>query len=97
MTQAQYALNLQTAAPPNQTVFQAIGAGIGNNAAHEIGHQLGVAGDDDSINTYNSGSCDGSKAPWVFTSVGPDGKTPISWEGKSAESLQSIVSPGGTH
>jgi hypothetical protein len=39
MGQAQFALK-QTNGTPTDSLLQAIGEGIGNNAAHEIGHQL---------------------------------------------------------
>ncbi len=96
MAQAQYAVNA-TNGSPTDTLLQAIGEGIGNNAAHEIMHQLrnrflpsgkvvpGAWMDDDSINTYNGESCDGSKAPWVYTGVGPDGITAIHWEKDNAD------------
>ncbi len=97
MEQAQWALNLQTATP-TPSLLQSIGEGIGNNAAHEIAHQLKsrsgqlVAGmDDNSTDTYNSGGCSGAKAPWVFTGVGTDGTTPIHWGTISDQSLTNIL------
>jgi hypothetical protein len=103
MAQAQYALN-QTNGTPTDSLLQAIGAGIGNNAAHEIGHQLknrfltsGIVGgglwmDNNSVDTYNGGSCDGSKAPWVYTGIGTDAnKTPIHWEDAADQSWANIL------
>jgi hypothetical protein len=97
MEQAQWALNLQTATP-TPSLLQSIGEGIGNNGAHEIAHQLKsrsgqlVAGmDDNSTDTYNSGGCNGRKAPWVFTGVGTDGTTPIHWGTSSDQSLTNIL------
>lgn len=104
MSQAQYALNM-TNGGVTDTLLKAIGEGIGNNAAHEIAHQLknlfsrfgkvvGNMGlDDDSVDTYNGASCDGSKDPWVYTGVGTDAdKTPIHWEmGNADVSLRNIL------
>jgi len=100
--EAQWAVN-GTDGSPTQALLQAIGEGIGNNAAHEIAHQLvnrfspsgevigGMGLDDDSINTYNSESCSGSQAPWVYTGVGPDGHTPIHWGGSADQTLTNIL------
>ena len=102
MEQAQWALNLQTA-QPTQDLLQAIGEGVGNNAAHEIGHQLttgfsasgevvgGMGLDDGSVNTYNGANCAGGSAPWVFTGVGTDGQTPIHWGTNADQSLTNIL------
>jgi hypothetical protein len=102
MSQAQYATNSTNGSPTN-TLLQAIGEGIGNNAAHEIAHQLkngfpskvvgGFGLDDNSTDTYNSSSCDGTNAPWVFTGVGTDpNRTPIHWEAGNADaSLTNIL------
>ncbi len=105
MSQAQYAVNV-TNGSPTGTLLQAIGEGIGNNAAHEIAHQLknrflnsgkivgaGLWMDDNSLDTYNSASCDGSNASWVYTGVGTDAnKTPIHWEQGNADvSLTNIL------
>jgi hypothetical protein len=102
MEQAQWALNLQVA-QPTQDILQAIGEGIGNNAAHEIGHQLttgftpagevvgGMGMDDASQNTYNGASCNGATNPWVFTGVGTDGQTPIHWGTNADQSLTNIL------
>jgi len=84
----------------------AIGEGIGNNAAHEIAHQLatayrtseklisGMGLDDSSIDTYNGAECLGDKAPWVYTGIGTDG-VPIHWGTSADQSLTNIL--GNTH
>jgi hypothetical protein len=103
MEQAQWALNLKTGQPPPSLV-QATGEGLGNNAAHEIAHQLnndtrfafkvvgGLGLDDSSIGTYNAATCAGLDAPWVYTGVGTDGVTPIFWEtNNAAQSLTNIL------
>jgi len=87
MENAQFALpitlvTLQDAqnALSNITLMKAIGTGIGNTAAHELGHQffIGVGMEDNSINTYNGKlGCDPAQAgsgPWNY------GFGPISWE-----------------
>jgi outer membrane protein assembly factor BamB len=104
MSQAQFALNIQTASStPTQAVLLAIGQGIGNNAAHEIAHQFSnyahftrkgyvVADlDDSSLDTYNGGTCDGGKNPGIFTGVAADGVTKIHWETTAAQSLENIL------
>jgi hypothetical protein len=102
MSDAQYAVN-QTNGNPTGTLLQAIGEGIGNNAAHEIAHQLknlfsrfpvvnGMGMDDSSIDTYNGSGCDGSKQPWVYTGFGTDAnKTPIHWGDAADQSLMNIL------
>jgi hypothetical protein len=104
MSAAQYAVNA-TNGSPTDTLLQAIGAGIGNNAAHEIAHQLktkfsrfpgkvigGMGMDDKWIDTYNGSGCDGSKQPWVYTGFGTDAnKTPIHWENVADQSLTNIL------
>ncbi len=103
MAQAQHAVNITTATPtPTQleTLVRAIGEGIGNNAAHEIGHQLvnffnrfpgkiinGMDMNDNSVDTYNGGSC---ADPAVFTGVGTDGITRIHWSTNADQSLTNI-------
>lgn len=60
----------------NAALIKAIGAGIGNNSAHEIAHQfLGLTPGmhDGSQNTYVGGDCDGSEAPCVY------GRGAIQW------------------
>jgi hypothetical protein len=99
--QAQYAIG-DTAGTPTQAMLQALGEGIGNNAAHEIAHELvnalSTSGkiiknmdlDDASTGTYNSASCDGSDAPWVYTGIGTNGAE-IYWEGDADQSLKNIL------
>jgi hypothetical protein len=109
MTFAQIAVNIgisnPTQAQLNQ-LAQAIGEGIGNNAAHEIAHELvtrylasgkilnGMDLDDQSLDTYNGGDCGGSTAPWVYTGSGNDGvhpgQTPIHWSPNADQSLANI-------
>src|SRR5271165_1131129 len=98
MGQAQWALPIQlfTAqdvqnALQQANLMKAIGAGIGNNAAHEIAQQfLGSASgmDDSSTNTYNGAGCDGSKAPWVY------GIGTIHWENVTANALANKLGSG---
>lgn len=100
MEQAQWALPVQlyTAqdvqnALNSVALMKAIGSGVGNNAAHEIGHQFFLAGygmDDASTSTYNGKGCDGEIAPWVY------GFGPISWESLTANAWQSALG-GGWH
>ena len=99
MEQAQRALNLQSQTPTN-ALLSALGEAIGNNAAHEIAHQLNnvpsalrnglvVLGlDDGSVDTYNGAVC---TDPSVFTGVSADGKTPFHWGSDSDQSLQHIL------
>jgi len=78
-------------------LMNAIGTGIGNNAAHEIAHQflLDEHGmDDSSLNTYNGQGCDGLDEPWVYTGVGTDG-APIHWENVTDQGLQDALKSGG--
>jgi hypothetical protein len=90
MEQAQYALAVQTGTP-NNSLLRAIGTGIGNNAAHEVGHQLRLKGmDDSSVGTYNAGECSGAADPSIYTGVTPQGN-PIKWEDQSAQSLHKII------
>jgi hypothetical protein len=87
MENAQWALpitlrNLQDVqnALSNVILMKAIGTGIGNTAAHELGHQffVGSGMEDNSTNTYNGKlGCDPAAAgsgPWNY------GFGPISWE-----------------
>jgi len=102
MTNAQYAVNAASG-NPTQTLLDAIGEGLGNNAAHELGHQLvnnflstgkviaGMDLGDSTPDTYNSESCSGSVAPWDYTGIGTDGKTPIHWESDADQSLVNIL------
>lgn len=102
MQEAQHAVGITTSTPTADQVnriVQAIGEGIGNNAAHEVGHQLvieftrfqkivaGMDMDDNSLGTYNGGSC---TDPAVFTGLGADGHTPIHWSGNADQSLVNI-------
>jgi hypothetical protein len=101
-TEAQYALN-ETAGNPTPELLAALGQGIGNNAAHEIAHELVNAGstsgkivnlmdlDDSSQDTYNGADCSGSNAPWVYT--GTSGGVPIHWEKDAATSLSNVFGP----
>jgi hypothetical protein len=101
MEQAQWALPLvlRTAqdvqsALSSTALMNAIGTGIGNNAAHEIGHQFfgraGTGMDDSSTHTYNGQGCQGDVAPWVY------GTGPIGWEGVTANAWKNRLS-GGWH
>jgi hypothetical protein len=98
---AQDAVN-DTAGTPTDALVAAIGEGVGNNAAHEIAHQLVNARskpgniinqmdlDDASTDTYNGMACDYT-APWVYTGIGgPDGTTSIHWESDAAQSLKNL-------
>jgi hypothetical protein len=101
MEQAQWALNLQTS-QPTEGIVESIGKAIGNNAAHEIAHQLvtvylptgkiigGMGLDDNSIDTYNSGmGCTGLDTPWFYTGIGTDG-VGIHWGPSAVTSLTNI-------
>lgn len=101
MEQAQWALQLVLKTPQdvqnalgNIALMNAIGTGIGNNAAHEIGHQFfgatGAGMDDGSKNTYNGQGCSGQTAPWVY------GIGPVSWEDVTANAWQKTLA-GGWH
>ncbi len=82
-------------------LVEAVGEGVGNNAAHEIAHQLsntflssgkiihGMDLDDSSHDTYNASDCHGATAPWVYT--GSDGTSPIHWESDADRSLLNIL------
>jgi hypothetical protein len=72
-------------------LMKAIGAGIGNNAAHELAHQFLLyryGMDDQSTSTYNSKDCEGDKAPWVY------GFEPIHWGTVTAEALKKALGSG---
>jgi hypothetical protein len=100
MEQAQKALGVQSPSP-TQDILAAIGEGLGNNAAHEIAHQLvnafgasgkvvnGMGLHDDSTDTYNGGSCQEPENPWVFTSY--YNGVPISWGADAVTSLTNIL------
>lgn len=95
MERAQWALPvvLQTAQDAQSSLsrvdlMKAIGAGIGNNAAHELVHQFfqkhnGM--DDSSTNTYNGKDCNGDTARWVY------GIGPIGWEDVTANALKTTL------
>ena len=97
MLGVQLALQLKVPVPTNAIISE-IGEGIGNNAAHEIAHQLSnrllynhqpfPGMDDITYGTYNGGSC---KDPAVFTGIGADGKTPIYWETNTAAALAYVL------
>jgi hypothetical protein len=86
---------------PTTQLLGAIGEGIGNSAAHEVGHQLvnqysfsgkivnGMDLDDSSIGTYNGASCSGVDNPAVYTGYGSGG-TPIHWSGNANKSLVNV-------
>lgn len=105
VAEAQRAVNA-TNGIPTQALLQAIGTGIGYNAAHEIGHQLvsrflssgkvvaGMGLDDSSVDTINGAVSAGDKAPWLYTGFGNDGVhtglTAIHWENVAEETLTNI-------
>lgn len=99
MEEAQFALYPSARpATPSQPLVQAIGEGIGNDAAHEIGHQFSDGGqfvadmDDDSVDTYQSHQCLGPSAPWIYTGVGTDPqKTPIHWDNNAKASWSKFL------
>jgi len=69
----------------------AIGAGIGNNAAHEVAHQILLAHsgmDDSSTSTYNGADCNGDSAPWVY------GIGSIHWEEVTGNALRNALGAG---
>jgi hypothetical protein len=99
MEQAQWALPI-VITTPQQTqatlaradLFSAIGAGIGNTAAHEIAHHFFVSGsalDDSSTHTYNGRNCEGEEAPWNY------GRGPIQWGPVTADALKQRLGTGG--
>jgi len=95
MEQAQWAINVQISGPKDlkkalnrSDLFTAIGAGIGNNGAHEMAHQflLNLSGmDDNSTNTYNGQGCNGSNSPWIYN--GND----IHWGNMTFHALKKVV------
>lgn len=117
MEQAQLALQVvinnaqdESKALQRQDLFQAIGRGIGNTAAHEIAHQfLGrccsmdvlTSADPQSAATYNNGDADGDPNPQVtnsdpaaYTGYGKDGKSPIHWESTSQTGPAEVLGSG---
>jgi hypothetical protein len=71
-------------------LMKAIGAGIGNNAAHELAHQFLLSAygmDDNSSNTYNGARCEDG-APWVY------GIGPIAWGTATAAGLKNKLGAG---
>jgi hypothetical protein len=116
MEQAQRALQVainnaqdETNALKRQDLIQAIGRGIGNNAAHEIAHQflikccsMDVLTSDDpaSAGTYNNGDADGDPNPQIinsdpapYTGYGKSGK-PIFWEDSTKKALGNCLGKG---
>jgi hypothetical protein len=102
MEQAQVALQVvvtnaqdESTALKRQDLIQAIGRGIGNNAAHEIAHQFLIlccsmdaliSNDPGAAGTYNNGEADGDPNPKIinsdpapYTGFGKSGKA-IFWE-----------------
>lgn len=72
-------------------LMKAIGAGIGNNAAHELVHQFLLdhyGMDNSSTNTYNGRDCNGATARWVY------GIGPIRWEDVTANALKNSLGAG---
>lgn len=74
-------------------LMRAIGAGIGNTAAHETGHQFFLNGygmEDSSTNTYNGAAgCDPTTAGGYFYGFGP-----ISWEPVTANAWKTTLGTG---
>jgi hypothetical protein len=119
MEEAQVALQVvinnaqdESTALARQDLIQAIGRGIGNNAAHEIAHQFLIkccsmdvttSQDPNSAATYNNGDADGDPSPQVvdsdpapYTGYGKDGKTPIHWESTTQNALAKCLGKGYT-
>jgi hypothetical protein len=117
MEQAQIALQIsipnaqaEAAAMGNLSLIQAIGRGIGNNAAHEIAHQfLGeccsmdvlTSADPNAATTYNNGDGSGDPSPTntdsdpsPYTGYGKNGTTAIHWENTTQRALQACLSKG---
>jgi len=86
LTEAQFALNLEdtnlsqnTGSPSFASLLKAIGEGIGNTAAHEIGHQFldnlcGMNDNPNLLGVYNGGSADAGNDPSMYTGIGPNGQ-----------------------
>lgn len=93
-----------------QDLIEAIGRGIGNNAAHEIAHQFLIrccsmdvltSKDPNAAATYNNGDSDGTPNPQVadsdpapYTGFGKDGKTSIHWESTTKDALTKCLGTG---
>ena len=102
MEYAQWALQIVLQTPQDvqhalsrADLMKAIGAGIGNTAAHEIGHEFfgahGSGMHDSSTNTYNGvAGCDPRTAGGYFYGVGP-----IQWESITAQWWTQVLSGGG--
>ncbi|MBS1860006.1 MAG: hypothetical protein JST11_31845, partial [Acidobacteria bacterium] len=100
MEGAQWALPivLQTAQDAQAAVarvdlMKAIGAGIGNTAAYEVGHQFfgknkRIGMDDSSVHTYNGQGCAGADAPWSY------GVGAIQWGRPTAEAWKTALGVG---
>jgi hypothetical protein len=99
MEDLQWALDRRTPNPTDD-MLEYLGQGIGNIAAHEIGHQLvrafsssgkvvnGMNMHDGSLNTYNGGDCNDSSN---YTGISQDGLTPIHWSTDAGTSLTNIL------
>ncbi len=101
MEEAQWALPIVLATPADvqsalsrPDLMNAIGTGIGDNAAHEIGHQFfgstGYGMDDGSSHTYNGQGCGGQQSPWVY------GIGAIDWESVTVQAWRTRLG-GGWH
>jgi hypothetical protein len=101
MEMAQFALPVTLITPQdvqnaltNLSLMRAIGTGIGNTAAHEIGHQfflLANGMEDSSTNTYNgTAGCDPRAAGGYNYGFGP-----IQWENVTADAWKNILKGGG--
>jgi hypothetical protein len=102
MEQAQWALkngNLTNSLGVfvNDSLIRAIGTGIGNNAAHEFGHQFNIVGMDDPPSgpsgTFNGGDCGGDDNPLIYTTKkasSSDGST-IQWREDARKSLRKAL------
>jgi len=78
-------------------VLWSTGEGIGNTAAHEVGHQFlgkslacGMNDDTGKVDVYDGGSADGGKDPSVYTGLGPGGQ-PIHWSSNTGKCLFNMM------
>ena len=78
-------------------VLWSTGEGIGNTAAHEVGHQFlgkslacGMNDDTSKVDVYDGGSADGGKDPSVYTGLGPGGQ-PIHWSSNTGKCLFNMM------